>query len=356
MDPGFLLFPGLAVALLVAAAMVACFAECRRLTRVVRATEAQRDGVLADERAAIRALRLAAIELRGPATTLLGHADRLCAGVGPRENRDSQNRDGQNRDGQNGTTMGATIGAIAHQMLDLADDMQHHALADAASRVLDEEPTRLAVVLRDAITVVGSGLEPSRRQWLLPPDIDAIELLVDRRALGQILVRVLGSAARFSRLDDWIDISFEVDGDHFVLIIADEGIGLVAAGHAGTPGPADSRGLGLGLTLARVLMEAHGGALQVEAVPSVGTRVRLHFPMPRLLRMEQSAPAAPSVGPPVGVPMAGVAMGGMPASLPMHMESGAQVIETMGERLAEPVDISVSITAGGLPAGDPVRV
>lgn len=343
MDPGPFLLPGLAAALLVAAAVAACIADRRRLKRALREAITQRDRVLADERGAIRALHLAAIELRGPATTLLGHADRLCADAGPGktgegENHDRQNGIGQNGTGQNGTgqngfhqngvhqnairqnaaAIGATIGAIAHQMLDLADDLQHHALADAASRMLREEPTRLAVALRDAITVVQSGLEPSRRQWLLPPDIDAIELLVDRRALGQILARVLSNAARFSRLDDWIDISFEFDGDHFVLLVADEGIGVVAAGHAGTPGLADSRGLGLGLALARVLMEAHGGALRVEAVPSVGTRVRLEFPIKCLLGMALGAPASVPIDEPAGVP-AGVSSAGVPAEAPSGM-------------------------------------
>ena len=289
MEPGPFLLPGLAAALLVAAAVAACLADRRRLARALRAATRERDRVLVDELAAVRALRLAAIELRGPATTLLGHADRLCADGG-------------------GGQIGATIGAIAHQVLDLADDLQHHALADAASRVLRDEPTHLAVMLKDAIAVVQASLEPSRRHWRLPPDIDAIELSADRRALGQILARVLGNAARFSRLDDWIDISFDADGDHFALIVADEGNGLVTADRSVAPGLADSRGLGLGLALARVLMEAHGGALRVEAVPSVGTRVTLDFPMTRLLRMALSAPALAPVGVAVGVPV-GVSMG-----------------------------------------------
>ena len=191
---------------------------------------------------------------------------------------------------------GATIGAIAHQVLDLADDLQHHALADAASRVLREEPTRLAVILQDAIARVQASLEPGRRHWRLPLEIEAIELMADRRALAQILARVLSNAARFSRHDDWIDISFDIDGDRFALIVADEGNGLVAADSTGAPGRADSRGLGLGLALARVLMEAHDGGLRVEAVPSVGTRVTLDFPMTRLIRMALNAPMGMPMG------------------------------------------------------------
>jgi signal transduction histidine kinase len=281
MELGPLYLPGLTAALLIAAAAVVVVADRRRQRRALLAARAERDAARAGEAEAVRVLRLAAIELRGPATTLLGHADRLCTdGVG--------------------LPAGATIGAIARQMLDLADDLQHHALADATSRVLREEPTRLAAMLHDAVAAVQASLEPSRRHWRLPPELDAIEVIADRRALAQILARVLGSAARFSRHDDWIDIAFEVAGDRFALIVADEGNGLAATDGAGAPGRADSRGLGLGLALARVLMQAHGGGLLVEAVPSVGTRVTLDFPMTRLVR---GAPTEPARAPPPATPV-----------------------------------------------------
>ncbi len=103
---------------------------------------------------------------------------------------------------------------------------------------------------------------------------------------------MLGSAARFSHHDDWIDIAFEVTADRFALIVADEGNGLAATDGTGAPGCADTRGLGLGLALARVLMEAHGGSLLVEAVPSVGTRVTLEFPIGRLVNASPPSASA----------------------------------------------------------------
>jgi len=288
MAPGFVLLPALAAALMTVAALAVVIVARRRQRRLVLAARVERERARAGEAEAVRALRLAAIELRRPATTLLGHADRLCADAA-------------------GRPVGTTIGAIARQMLDLADDLQHHALADAASRVLREAPTRLDVVLHDAVAAVQAGLEPGRRHWRLPPEIDGIEVIADRRALAQILARVLGCAARFSQHDDWIDIAFEIAGDRFTLTVADEGSGLAATEGAGAPGQPDTRGLGLGLALARVLMQAHGGTLLVEAVPSVGTRVTLDFPMTRLVGAAPlSASTVTSVGPPAcaGTPAA----------------------------------------------------
>jgi signal transduction histidine kinase len=275
MAPDSVVLPVLVAALLIAAVITAGIADRLRQRRALLAAGAERDHARAGEAAAVRALRLAAIELRGPATTLLGHADRLCAnGVG--------------------VPVGTTIGAIARQMLDLADDLQHHALAEAASRVLREEPIPLAVALHDAVAVVAASLDPGRRHWRLPPELDGIEVIADRRALAQILARVLGCAARFSQHDDWIDIAFEVTTDRFALVVADEGSGLATSDGAGARGHADTRGLGLGLALARVLVQAHGGTLLVEAVPSVGTRVTLDFPISRLVGV---APAEPVVTP-----------------------------------------------------------
>jgi signal transduction histidine kinase len=270
--------PGLAAALLIGAIVAAGITDGRRQLRALLAARAERDQARADASAAVRTLHLAAIELRGPATTLLGHADRLGANGGG---------------APAGATTGVTIGAIARQLLDLADDLQHHALADAASRVLREERTSLATLLIDAVAAVQASLEPGRRHWRLPPEIDGIELIADRRAMAQILVRVLGSAARFSRHDDWIDITLAIGADRFALIVADEGNGLAATHGAGVRGRADSRGLGLGLALARVLMEAHGGALLVEAVPSVGARVTLELPISRLIRAAPTEPPLP---------------------------------------------------------------
>jgi signal transduction histidine kinase len=51
---------------------------------------------------------------------------------------------------------------------------------------------------------------------------------------------------------------------------------------AGVALAADSRGIGLRLAVARDLMEAHGGRLEVEALPKVGSRVSLIFPVARL--------------------------------------------------------------------------
>ncbi len=100
--------------------------------------------------------------------------------------------------------------------------------------------------------------------------------MADARALRHALTRVLADAVRNTRHDDWIDVTARVQDGWFVLVVADEGRGGLTPG--AVPEGADSRGIGLRLALARSLVEAHGGRMEVESRAGVGSRVSLVFP------------------------------------------------------------------------------
>ncbi len=150
---------------------------------------AQRDRAMVAEATTMRTLRLAVGDLRDAAMRLLGHAEQISLrGTEP-------------------TPDIAGILAMTRQLLDLADDMQDHAVPGAAARVLKTETTPLEPFLTETIASVTAMLGPSRRHWRVASEISGCALLVDRRALSQVLGRVLANAARESRHGDWIDIS-----------------------------------------------------------------------------------------------------------------------------------------------------
>lgn len=213
-----------------------------------------------------RFMHLAGLDLRAPAMSLIGYADQL--------NHSNTASDGQ----------ATGIASIAGQLLRLADDLQEYVLPDPAGCVLRHETLHLGPMLREAIAAVSGTLCPARRVWRQAPEITDVHLVADRRAVAQILMRVLGSAARFSRDGDWIEISLAEAEGGLALIVADEGVGLLTGLDAsGRAGGQASRGLGLGLAMARILMEAHGGSLAVQSTTGVGTQVSLKFPTARLL-------------------------------------------------------------------------
>jgi cell cycle sensor histidine kinase DivJ len=250
-------------------AMAVLLLRNRGQRRAFEAIAAQRDRALGAEAVSTRLLRLSAAELRETALTLLGHTDRLRA-----------------QECGSASSHATAIAAVTARVLNLADDLQDSAVPSAESRVIRDEPLVAGPLLRDAIAAVAATLDPSRRHWRVAPELLELNLIADRRALSQILLRVLGNAARFTRDEGWVDLALERHEDGVALVVADEGAGLAAMAGSGSPepepAPGNSRGIGLGLSLARVLMEAHGGTLTIETAPRIGTRVTLSFPLERV--------------------------------------------------------------------------
>jgi len=246
-------------------AMAALALRYRGQSRALAAITVQRDRALSAELASTRLLRLSAGELRETAMTLLGHTDKLRAQeCGPASSHVT------------------AIAAVTARVLSLADDLQDSAVPGAETRVIRDEPLGVGPLLRDAIAAVSATLDPSRRHWRVAPELLELAVVADRRALSQVLLRVLGNAARFTRDEDWIDLALERHEDSVGLVVADEGAGLAAMAGSLEPAPGNSRGIGLGLSLARVLMEAHGGTLTIETAARIGTRVTLSFPLERV--------------------------------------------------------------------------
>ena len=248
------------VALAAAGAALMSAARLREARRTLHATRRERDAAQSLAAATERMLRLAANDFRTPALALLGHADEIGAGV------------------IDPARHGAAMAAVAEQLLSTADALTEHVLPASRPWVLRRESLCLGQAVSDAIAAVEAALGPGRRHWRVAADLDGRRVDADRRALHQILLRVLTSAARLSRNEDTIDVFCAAAAGGITLLVADEGIGLAALDPAWSDARPDSRGMGFGLSLARMLMVAHGGSLSIETSACVGTRVALHFP------------------------------------------------------------------------------
>jgi signal transduction histidine kinase len=255
---------GLLAAILFAAVLHAR-ANLGRLRR--RATQAER---LAAARG--RSLGLAAQELRGPALSLLSHADRL---AGNRATADQA----------------IALDGMGQDLLRLADDLADFA-ADPTPRTLREAEVMLGPVVDAAVAMVAAQIRPGRRHWQVEPALRGLVVRADPRALEGALGAVLRRAARQSRDGDVVAIRHVVAAETVAIVVEDEGDGLPAH-DLGTVPPAEAhaiergpgtRGVDLGLALARSLAAAHGGDLKLETAPGIGARAWLTLPRERLLQ------------------------------------------------------------------------
>ena len=223
-----------------------------RQSLLLRTTRADRDASRSALQDLVRLARLTASDLRACAVSLLGHA--ACA-PGPLQHA------------LRGTE--ASLRELAEALLRQTEDPAHAA-------GLQLEPVSLGSLVALAASRVAGQLGPGRRDWRVAPNLDEVTVLADRRALYEILLRVLTSAALATGEGDCIQVTAAPQDGALALLIEDEGAGLTVdkAGGAGR----ETRGLGVGLALAHSLMQAHGGELRLTSTAGVGTRALLSFP------------------------------------------------------------------------------
>jgi PAS domain S-box-containing protein len=125
------------------------------------------------------------------------------------------------------------------------------------------------------------------------PDVD---LLCDRGRVLQVLSNLIGNALKFSPRGGAIVVRGEVRGDLVELSVADEGCGIapdqidhVFERHWQAPG-ARHRGSGLGLYIAKGIVEAHGGHISVDSTEGRGSTFRFTLPLAERPEERASAP------------------------------------------------------------------
>ena len=112
----------------------------------------------------------------------------------------------------------------------------------------------------------------------VPDALPAVNVDCDR--ILQVLSNLIGNAVKFTPAGGRVAVSARVEGDELVISVADSGPGLSAEEQARIFEPywqakrTASLGAGLGLKIAKGIVEAHGGRIWVESAPGEGTTFR----------------------------------------------------------------------------------
>jgi|GEM_PF-3473426 signal transduction histidine kinase len=211
-------------------------------------------------------------DLRTPVTIIKGYAEYLAEGPAAPA-LDSESRSG--------------LEAIRHgsEMMEaMIEDLVDAARYDGGQLVITVERVNLAPILTRLInsTVRYAGKE--RILCDLPPDLPPIA--ADPSRLERILLNLLTNALKYSSAEEGVTVGARVEGRKIVVTISDQGPGIAAEeipflferyfrahssqGHAG---------VGLGLYITRVLVEAHGGRIWVASEPGKGSTFYFTLPL-----------------------------------------------------------------------------
>ena len=170
------------------------------------------------------------------------------------------------------------LASLIDDLLD-ASRLQAGALSLNRTEVsLDRLATRLAERFR-------TQSERHTFQVAFPPDFPVV--IGDEDRLGQVVSNLLSNAVKYSPDGGRVVISGEVRQDEVVVSVTDEGPGLAPEDvprvfdrfYRSPENARKTKGAGLGLYLAKAVVEAHGGRIWVDDRAKHGARIRFSLPL-----------------------------------------------------------------------------
>jgi signal transduction histidine kinase len=213
-------------------------------------------------------------ELRTPLTSIAGFAEMLEGGyAGPLSATASD-------------YVRAILDSVARLSL-LIDNVLDLTQSDSGSLLLAEEQVDLETLCREAAEALAGDAERKPLELAVELDPSLGTITGDRRRLRQSLDNVLRNAFSYTEAGGRILLHGAGDDGEARIAVSDNGIGIAPADQAHVfdrfyrtmvAGEGREEALGLGLPLARQFIEAHGGSIELQSEPGIGTTVTIRLP------------------------------------------------------------------------------
>jgi two-component system, OmpR family, sensor histidine kinase KdpD len=152
--------------------------------------------------------------------------------------------------------------------------------------------------LQPALEDVKASVANHPVEILVPPDLPMVR--IDTQRMREVLMHLLDNAGKYSGPGTPIKVTAEVKSDRLVISVADQGVGIDSfeqtlifdkfyrGGHQRYTAP----GAGMGLPIAKVIVEAHGGSIGVVSQLGSGSVFSVSLPIDSKLSGEGQVPTA----------------------------------------------------------------
>lgn len=238
----------------------------RELRSVAHAFNTMAAGLETNEQRRRQLLADVTHELRNPLTVMQGNIEALVDGVYPIDRAHLE-----------------VLLDESKVLARLIDDLRTLSLAEAGRLTLDREPIDVATIATDVLTVFADRAR--RAGVVLRPMADGPAVTVDGDPvrIHEVLANLIGNSLRYTPSAGTITIEVR-DGTMVEIGVHDTGTGIapeqlahVFERYSRSTG---SPGAGLGLAIAKGLVEAHGGTIRAESAPGQGTLISFTLPRP----------------------------------------------------------------------------
>jgi len=229
------------------------------------------DGLENSERQRRNMVADVAHELRTPLSNIQGYIEAVRDGVLPPD--------------------ATTIDTIHKQALNLAhlvEDLRVLVEAESPDFRLDRRPHSVNELVMASVEAFRPRAEAEGVTLVADVDREVPNVELDRTRIEQVVGNLLDNAIRHTVREGKVTVSTRTDASSLTVTVADSGEGIspealpdiferlyrVDPSRARTTG-----GAGLGLTIAKQLVEAHGGEIRAESDPGKGSRFSFRLPL-----------------------------------------------------------------------------
>lgn len=193
---------------------------------------------------------------------------------------------GHIKDAEQLARYGALIRQESRRLIEMVEQILEFAGAQAKRPHYDLQPTDLRQVIEEALAaplLVESGFEIEKE---LPPALPTVQ--ADAAALQRALQNLLSNAIKYSGESRWLKVQAQSAAAAVNITIRDRGVGIPASelSHVFEPfyrgqeaRAAQIHGNGLGLSLVKKIVEAHGGQITVASEAGRGSAFTLSLPV-----------------------------------------------------------------------------
>ena len=235
-------------------------------------------------------------ELRNPLAPIRNalHILRLSGGSGPAAERVHEMMERQ----------------VCH-MVRLVDDLLEVSRISRGKIELRRERIDLAAAVHSAVETSRPLIEAAHHQLAIALPPEPLALQADPVRLAQVIANLLNNAAKYTEEGGQIWLAARRDGDEAVVSVRDTGLGIPddmlprvfeMFAQVDRTLKRSQGGLGIGLTLARTLVEMHGGRIEVRSEGAgKGSEFTVHLPLPL-----EDGPAAEGLARGSGAPFGGL--------------------------------------------------
>jgi signal transduction histidine kinase len=212
-------------------------------------------------------------ELRTPLAVIRSAADNLADGVVSDEARIRQ--------------YGQLVRREGVRLTDLVEQILEFAGLQSGQRTMTARPVSMSTLLRDVAASAGTIAQSAG----IAIDLDISDNLPlvagDEAALRRVFQNLVGNAMKYGADARWIGVRAAFTAGRLEVSVTDRGIGIAAADQAKIFDPfyrapdvvaAQIQGAGLGLSLVKRIVEAHGGEVSLKSAPGQGSTFTVSLP------------------------------------------------------------------------------